>query len=69
MAMTELKGKPLSLGAKICGAVIALGSLILKATLLPTLDIDLSLKVAGFIVLIFSPIDLSLIGRNLLGKD
>jgi hypothetical protein len=56
----ELKGKPLSLGAKILGAVIAIGALVLKATISPALDIDAAIKVAAFVVLIFAPIDLSI---------
>ena len=65
--MIELKGKPLSLGAKILAAVIAVGALILKALVAPDLDIDAALKVAGFIVLIFGTVDLSLIAANIFG--
>jgi hypothetical protein len=64
----ELKGKPLSLGAKIVGAVIAVGSLVLKATIAPELDIDAALKVAAFVVLIFATVDASLIAQNIFGK-
>ena len=61
----ELKGKPLSLGAKILGAVIAIGALILKATISPELDIDAAIKVAAFVVIIFAPVDLSMIMSNI----
>jgi hypothetical protein len=61
----ELKGKPLSLGAKILGAFIAIGALILKATISPHLDIDAAIKVAAFVVLVFAPIDLSMIFKNI----
>lgn len=61
----ELKGKPLSLGAKILGAVIAIGALVLKATISPMLDIDAAIKVAAFVVLIFAPIDLSMVFKNI----
>lgn len=59
--MSELKGKPLTLGAKMLGSAIALGGLVLKATVSPELDIDAVLKVAGFIVVVFAPVDLSLV--------
>lgn len=61
----ELKGKPLSLGAKILGAVIAIGALVLKATISPALDIDAAIKVAAFVVLVFAPIDISMVFRNI----
>jgi hypothetical protein len=63
----ELKGKPLSLGAKILGAVIAVLSLILKATVSPALDIDAALKVAAFVVIVFAPVDLSMVMGNIFG--
>jgi hypothetical protein len=63
----ELKGKPLSLGAKITGAVIAVVSLILKATISPDLDIDAALKVAAFVVIVFSPVDISMVVGNIFG--
>lgn len=63
----ELKGKPLSLGAKILGAVIAVGALILKATVSPALDIDAAIKTAAFVVVIFAPIDLSMVMGNIFG--
>ncbi len=59
--MSELKGKPLTLTAKVFGSVIAVVGLALKATVNPALDIDAVLKVAGFIVVVFAPVDLSLI--------
>lgn len=67
--MSELKGKPLTLGAKVLGAAIAIGGLAVKATVNPGLDIDAVLKVAGFIVLIFAPVDLSLVLQNVFKGD
>jgi hypothetical protein len=61
----ELKGKPLSLVAKILGAIIAIGALVLKATISPTLDIDAALKVAAFVVLVFAPVDVSMVMGNI----
>jgi hypothetical protein len=63
----ELKGKPLSLGAKILGAVIAVGALALKATVSPQLDIDAAIKTAAFVVVIFAPVDLSMVMSNIFG--
>jgi hypothetical protein len=63
----ELKGKPLSLGAKILGAVIAITALLFKATISPYLDIDAALKVAAFVVLVFAPVDLSMVLGNIFG--
>jgi predicted phage tail protein len=63
----ELKGKPLSLGAKILGAAIAIGALALKATVSPHLDIDAAIKTAAFVVVIFAPVDLSMIMGNIFG--
>jgi predicted phage tail protein len=63
--LMELKGKPLSLGAKALGACIAVGSLALKATISPDLDIDAALKAAAFVVLVFAPVDLSMIMGNI----
>jgi hypothetical protein len=60
----ELKGKPLSLGAKILGCGIAIGALALKATTSPGLDIDAALKVAAFAVLVFAPVDVSMWIKN-----
>jgi hypothetical protein len=57
----ELKGKPLSLGSKIVGASIAIAGLVLKALAAPDLDIDAVLKVAAFVPLLFSTVDISLI--------
>ncbi|OHD25600.1 MAG: hypothetical protein A2Y38_00275 [Spirochaetes bacterium GWB1_59_5] len=57
----ELKGKLLSLGAKILGALVVLGGLVLKAfNLTPALSIDDVIKTAAFVVLVFSPIDVSI---------
>lgn len=64
----ELKGKPLSLGTKILAAAIAVGSLVLKITVAPNLDIDAALKVAAFITLVFGSVDLSLIVSNISGS-
>jgi hypothetical protein len=61
----ELKGKPLSLGAKALGAMIAISALAVKATVSPSLDIDAALKVSAFVVLVFAPVDLSMIMGNI----
>jgi hypothetical protein len=61
----ELKGKPLSLGAKILGAVIAVSALVMKATISPGMDIDAAIKVAAFVVLVFAPIDVSMWMNNI----
>jgi hypothetical protein len=63
-----LKGKPLSLGAKITGAVIALGGLAAKIWIKPELDIDAVLKVALFVPLLFVTVDLSLIAEVVFGR-
>jgi predicted phage tail protein len=63
----ELKGKPLSLGAKILGAIIAVGALALKATISPALDIDAALKAAAFVVIVFAPVDVSMVMGNIFG--
>ena len=64
----ELKGKPLSLGAKLLCCFIAVGALVLKATLSPGLDIDATIKVAAFVVIVFAPVDLSMIFGNIFGN-
>ena len=61
----ELKGKPLSLGAKMLGVIIAVSALIMKATVSPELDIDAAIKVAAFVVIVFAPVDLSMIFGNI----
>jgi predicted phage tail protein len=63
----ELKGKPLSLGAKLIGCFIAAGALVLKATVSPGLDIDAAIKAAAFVVIVFAPVDLSMISGNIFG--
>jgi hypothetical protein len=63
----ELKGKPLSLGAKILGAAIAVAALAVKATVSPDLDIDAALKTAAFVALVFAPVDLSMVMGNIFG--
>jgi predicted phage tail protein len=63
----ELKGKPLSLGAKILGCSIAVGALVMKATISPGLDIDAAIKVAAFVVIVFAPVDLSMVCGNIFG--
>jgi predicted phage tail protein len=63
----ELKGKPLSLGAKILGCSIAVGALVMKAAISPALDIDAAIKVAAFVVIVFAPVDLSMIFGNIFG--
>jgi hypothetical protein len=65
--MIELKGKPLSLGAKVLGVVIAVGALVLKALVNPSLDIDAAIKVSAFVVIVFAPVDLSMIFGNIFG--
>lgn len=63
----ELKGKPLTLWAKIIASIIAVGGLFLKAFWSPALDIDAVIKVAVFVALVFAPIDLSLLATNIFG--
>jgi hypothetical protein len=63
----ELKGKPLSLGAKILGVIIAVSALIMKAAFSPELDIDAAIKVAAFVVIVFAPVDLSIVFGNIFG--
>ena len=65
--MFELKGKSLSLGAKLLGVIIAVGALVMKATISPGLDIDAAIKVAAFVVIVFAPVDLSMIFGNIFG--
>jgi len=61
VSMKELKGKQLTLRAKIIAAAVAIASLGIKiAGLAPSLDIMDALKVSTFIVIIFSPVDISL---------
>lgn len=57
----ELKGKPLSLSAKILATIISVAALVLQATIAPALNIDAALKVSAFVVLIFGPVDVSLV--------
>lgn len=64
----ELKGKPLSLGAKILAVVLVLAGLALKLTILPDLDFDVVIKAALFIVGVFGTVDLSLIAQNIFGR-
>lgn len=56
----QLKGKPLTLGAKILACAIAIGGLALKATVAPALPIDDVLKVAAFVAGVFVTVDVSL---------
>jgi predicted phage tail protein len=63
----ELKGKPLSLGSKILGCIIAVGALVMKATVSPGLDIDAAIKVSAFVVIVFAPVDVSMIFGNIFG--
>ena len=63
----ELKGKPLSLGSKILGCIIAVGALVMKAAVSPALDIDAAIKVSAFVVIVFAPVDLSMIFGNIFG--
>jgi hypothetical protein len=39
----------------------------LKATVSPGLDIDAAIKVAAFVVVVFAPVDLSMIFGNIFG--
>ncbi len=63
----ELKGKPLTLSMKIIAAVLVIIGLCLKIFIWPDIDIDAVIKVATFIVIIFAPIDLSLLATNIFG--
>jgi hypothetical protein len=63
----NFKGKQLSLGAKIPGSAIAVAALFAKATVSPELDIDAAIKVAAFVVIVFAPVDLSLVVGNIFG--
>jgi hypothetical protein len=63
----NIKGKSLTLGAKLIGAMIALGGLAAKIWIDHELDIDSVLKVAAFVPLLFTPVDLSLIAENVFG--
>jgi hypothetical protein len=65
--MKELKGKQLTLRAKIIGAAVAIASLGLKAAGI-NIDIPDAIKVSLFVVAIFSTVDLSLILEKFLGK-
>ena len=64
----ELKGKPLSLGSKLLAIFIAIGGLVIKATLSPEFDIDAVLKTALFVALVFSPVDMSMLVSNVFGR-
>lgn len=66
--MIQLKGKPLSLSAKILAVFIVVGALILKATHYPDLDIDAAIKVGGFVVIVFGTVDVSLIMESIFGS-
>jgi len=63
---TKPKSKHLTNGAKIFAVVVTLVGLGLKASgVTPTLDMTDVLKVSGFIVLVFAPIDVSLMLQNI----
>jgi hypothetical protein len=64
----ELKGKTLSLGAKLFASALAIGGLAAKATIAPGLPIDDVLKTAAFVVGIFATVDVSLWLENIFGK-
>lgn len=64
----ELKGKPLSLISKSLAMLIAVGGLVLKATVMPDFDIDASLKTSMFVALVFSPVDASMVINNVIGR-
>jgi hypothetical protein len=61
----ELKGKPLSLAAKVLGVIIAIAALALKAAVSPALDMDAALKAAAFAAVVFAPADVSMIMSNI----
>ncbi len=54
-------------GDGFLAALVAVGSLVLKATVSSDLDIDAALKVSAFIALVFSPVDISMIASNIFG--
>ena len=57
----ELKGKPLTLGAKLLAGSIALAALIAKALgVAPGIVIREAIEVAAFVAILFAPIDVSL---------
>lgn len=57
----RLKGKQLTLGAKIAASIIVVLALGAKAfNLAPDLIIDDAIKVAAFIATIFAPVDVSM---------
>lgn len=65
----ELKGKPLSLAAKLAGALIVLLALGLKAfNLTPAITMDDAIKAAAFVVVIFAPIDVSIWIQHVFGR-
>ncbi len=65
--MVRLKGKPLSLGAKILAVIIVLGGLALKGLALIDIKVDDLIKVGGFVVIIFGTVDVSLIMEAIFG--
>ena len=65
----ELKGKPLSLAAKLAGALIVLLALGLKAfNVTPLITIDDAIKTAAFVVVVFAPIDVSIWMEHVFGR-
>lgn len=64
----RLKGKPISLTAKIVSIALVLLGLIAKMSFAPLIPFDDVLKAAGFMVLVCSPIDASLVIEALLGQ-
>jgi hypothetical protein len=65
----ELKGKPLSLGAKLLAIAIVLAALTSKALgFAPGLVIREAIEVAAFITLLFAPVDVSLWLENIFQK-
>jgi len=65
----ELKGKPLTLGAKIAGSIMVLAALFMKCSgYAPNLSMDDVIKAAGFVVAVFLPVDASLLAQNLFGR-
>jgi hypothetical protein len=57
-----LKGKPLSLAAKIVAAALVIAAFFLK------MDIDGAIKAGLFIAGVFGTVDISLICQNVFGK-
>ena len=66
--MEQLKGKQLSLEAKIFAGIFVIAAFILNSVFKWSLSMRDILMVGGFIALVFSPVDLSLIAKNIRGQ-